>query len=226
MILSYPNLQKSANFWITQLSTAINNPPSTTFIPSNLPDGRLKVSNGALSPNAGGLVTYKLQPQNIPNLTYAMLSTIITVPSTSVFNLHNLETDFIQVLTPATGGVEIPNEYNGSTRWNGDTGLFEVDASAGAPQWKSIGAGPGKSLPPDVPHLLIVKYQYDLVKLTTTIISIQWDAVVYPVGTTTGVQMSTWGTVLAIQKQNAAIQIGSTEVIYDQTTLSLSDQPL
>ena len=122
--------------------------------------------------------------------------------------------------------MAIPNKFNGSTRWNGDTGLFEVDASSGPPAWTSIGAGPGKNLAPDVPHLLIVKYQYDLVKLTTTIISIEWDGIVYPVGTTTGVQTSTWAKVIAIQKQNAAIAVGSTEVIYDQTTLYLSDLPM
>jgi hypothetical protein len=198
MIITYKAELANAANWLTQLGTAINNPVSTSFVASNLPDGRLKVSNGALSANAGGLVTWKGQPQPIPNLNYAMLSTLVMVPNTSVYNLRNLETDFIMVLTAASGGVAIPQKFNGSTRWNSVTGHFEVDASSGAPQWTDIGAGPGP-ITPDVPHSLVIKYQYDFVKMTTTIISITWDNFVYPVGKTTGVQTDDWAKVLAVQ---------------------------
>lgn len=223
MNISYPNLNKISANWITQLGPGINNPVSVDFIAANLPDGRLKTTNLARAANAGGLVTWKATP--LIGLAYARLRTLIMVPNTSIYNLRNLETDFIQVLTPAPNSTTpIPNKFNGSTRWNSVSGHFEIDASSGAAAWTDTGVGPG-AITPDVTHELVNLYQFDLVKLTTTIISISWDGVVYPVGVTTGVQTSNWTSVLDIQLQDASNQPGSVEVVYDQIQLDLDDQP-
>ncbi len=40
------------------------------------------------------------------------------------------------------------------------------------------------------------------------------------------VQPSNWNAVMAIQKQTEMFTPGSVEVVYDRTTLTLSDQPL
>jgi hypothetical protein len=230
MIISYENLNQNASNWTTQLGSAINNPVSVDFIASNLPDGRLKTTNIARAANAGGLVTWKVIPPTIPGfvLNYAKLRTLVMIPSTALYNLRNLETDFIQVLTPApNSSTPIPNKFNGSTRWNSVSGHFEIDASSASPAWSDIGGGPG-SLTPDVTHELINLYQFDYVKLTTSVLSISWDGVIYSVPSTlqnVGVQTSNWTQVLDLQLQDATQQVGSVEVIYNQTSLYLSDQP-
>lgn len=232
MNIVYPNLQSPASAWISGISPSINPKASLVYVPSSLPDGRLKVTNVGNVDYAGGLVARKIPPPQISgvSLTYAMLSTSILVPSSALYNLARLETDFLVILTPAPDPkTPIPNKFNGSTQLNFSTGNFMIDASSGAAAWSDIGAGPGKDIAPDVPHLLELRYQYDFAGKHISTLSITWDGTLYPVPAklqNVGCQPSNWNAVMAIQKQTEMFTPGSVEVVYDRTTLTLSDQPL
>lgn len=223
------------NNWISQIGEAINNPPSLAFAATTLPDGRLKVTNVGDRAFAGGLVAAKrpipvfMGAPPVPQVTcpYALLSTRITVPGTSLYNLARLETDLIAVFIPAPNpSTPIANKANGSTQLNFDTGHFEIDATSGPPSWTDIGAGPGK-VSPDIEHALAVSYFFDLARNQVSVLSITWDGTIYtipPALQKVGFQTSNWTVVAALQLQNEIYNPGAVDVLYRNTALTWSDQ--
>lgn len=235
MLITLADLEKDASQWGSNISAGVNAKMSTGFQASNLPDGRLLVTNTGTVPFAGGLVSRKLQvPQMVgaggqPTFpSFAELRTLITVPSLALFNLARLETDFLAVFASGAGAATLPNnKANCSTQLNLSSGHFEVDASPTTSAWSDIGDGPGQ-ITPDAEHELIIKCAFDIANSKRSVQSISWDGKVYPVPSNLqniAFQPSNWGVTSSIQKQNEMFKPGSTFVIYRATSLSWSDQP-
>lgn len=227
------NLELDASQWNTNISAPVNSKQSLAFQPANLPDGRLIVTNAGNIDYAGGLVSRKRQiPQFVGNngqpqfLPYAQLSTFVTIPAASSYNLARLETDLIAVFNAAPNSTtQINNKANCSTQLNLETGHFEVDASAGSAAWTDIGDGPGTAIQPDVEHSLVIKCAFDFTANTRVVQSITWDGKTYPAGFVAFNQPSNWGQVASIQKQTEILQPGAAQVIYRATELAWSNQP-
>lgn len=232
MNVTYTYLQTPASAWITNLGPEINDPASASFAASSLQDGRLRVSNRGGKSFAGGLVARKINPPIVEGVTlsYGMLTAVVTIPDAALSNLARLETDFILVTSASPDPKQsIPNKFNGSTQLNLQTGHFEIDASSSAAHWSDIGSGPGTEIEPDTPHEMAIRYQWDFAQKRHSTLSIEWDGIMYPVPESmqnVGNQESNWDAVMAIQLQSEILEKGSTEVIYDDIMLTLSDEPL
>lgn len=232
ILVRQSDLELDASQWITNISSPVNKQMSLLFQASSLADGRLLVTNAGNVPYAGGLVSRKSQvPQFVGNngqpqfLPYAQLSTNITIPSTSMWNLARLETDLIAVfVAPVNSATQIINKANCSTQLNLETGHFEVDASPGSAAWTDIGDGPGTAIQPDMEHSLVIKCAFDFVANTRVVQSVTWDDKTYPAGMVAVNQPSNWGQVASIQKQTEILQPGVAQIIYRATELAWSNQ--
>lgn len=212
--------------WKTEIGSNINPVDSLAFIASNLPDGRLKVTNAGDKEYAGGLVANKRPVPKVPGhpLPWAELSMWLTVPSSAIYNLARLETD-LKLATPAAPNpqTQIVNIYEGSTQWNAETGTFQINTQGS--NWTDIGMGM-KDIEPDVEHFFAVRYYFDHSQLTYSVHFIQWDQQRFTVPENlrhNPCQKSNWEEVAAVQLQNEIYQQGSCEIMYRGITLRWSD---